>query len=280
MKKIVLLIDGVKFKPSFLDFVSIISGTDKSAVSVIVIDPINLDELPSLKILGGQAYVEEITLTADEKLAAQQKHNQLALLISAECMKRNLTASVVFIHPDNTKDIIHHTRYADLVISDPAISAINDSKVPSEFLLDFLGQAECPVLVAPEQYHSINEVVLAYNGSKSSVFAIKQFYYQLPEFANKAITILQITDNESNEAHLEEHKLFEEWLGLHFPKAVFIQLSGDASEELYKYFMENETDKLLVIGAFGRNFLSEFFAPSVAELVLKTVDVPVFIAHH
>jgi nucleotide-binding universal stress UspA family protein len=35
-----------------------------------------------------------------------------------------------------------------------------------------------------------------------------------------------------------------------------------------------------VMGAFGRSMLSGFFKHSTAELIIKTVNLPVFVAHH
>jgi hypothetical protein len=34
------------------------------------------------------------------------------------------------------------------------------------------------------------------------------------------------------------------------------------------------------MGAFGRSMLSDFFKHSTAELIVKTINLPVFIAHH
>src|SRR6185312_1253519 len=83
-------------------------------------------------------------------------------------------------------------RYADLLIIDPAISFTEDKNIPTKFVLQLLKQAECPVLIAPEEYNEIEEIVLAYDESKSSVFAIKQFYYHMPELVNKKMTVLHI----------------------------------------------------------------------------------------
>ena len=69
---------------------------------------------------------------------------------------------------------------------------------------------------------------------------------------------------------------------MHFSKVSFLELTGEAREVLFEYLMTHneQKNKLLVTGAFGRNYLSTFFKPGAAELVLKAVDIPIFIAHH
>src|SRR4051812_8975888 len=106
---------------------------------------------------------------------------------------------------------------------------------------------------------ALEEVVFAYDCSRSSVFAIKQFYYQLPMLADRRVTVLHI-NREGNMNH-KEHVNFKEWLDMHFREVTFLRLTREPREVLFEYFMiQNENNnQLLVTGAFGRNFLSTFF---------------------
>src|SRR5262249_42253206 len=144
---------------------------------------------------------------------------------------------------------------------------------------ELLSKSECPVLVAPETYSPVDEVVFAFDGSASASFAIRQFHYLLPSFGHKTLHVLQVgtSDNDGK----GENNDFPEWLNMHYPKHTFVNLTGDAREMLFEYFMANNgnNNKMLVAGSFGRSLLSLFFRPSTAQLVLKAVDVPVFIAH-
>jgi hypothetical protein len=47
----------------------------------------------------------------------------------------------------------------------------------------------------------------------------------------------------------------------------------------YRYLLEKK-NVLVVTGAFGRSTLSDLFKHSTAELLVKTIDLPVFISHH
>ncbi len=281
MKKIVLFADALKFKPELFEFVSYIAALAPSKITCRFIEPRELDATPGIKTLGGQIYVEEITMSPDEKRELAIKRQQNLNLFREECAKQNIDAIVHSVGSDDFKNLVHETRYADLAIIDPAIAEDQEFRMPSKLAVEILNNAECPVLIAPEVFDRIDQVVLAYDGSKSSVFAIKQFYYQLPELAAKKVAIMHISENYDHKDHSAEAGMFKEWMALHFANASTIELKGDAHEELYKYFMEHEfhSNQLLVTGAFGRSMISNFFKPSSAELVLKAVDIPVFIAH-
>ena len=83
------------------------------------------------------------------------------------------------------------------------------------------------------------------------------------------------------EEDVKGRALFEEWLKMKFSKFSFIAVSGEPRDGLFTYFMDHgiASDRLLVMGAFGRGFISTFFKPSTSDIVLKAIDVPVFISH-
>src|SRR6202041_341215 len=94
------------------------------------------------------------------------------------CLFREVPARV---HRDRgvpVSDILLESRFSDLIVVDPETSFRNMEKAfPGRFIRDVLLAAECPILVSPYSFDSLDEVVFAYNGTSSSVFAIKQFTY-------------------------------------------------------------------------------------------------------
>jgi hypothetical protein len=137
-------------------------------------------------------------------------------------------------------------------------------------------QAKCPVIVAPESFESIDEIVFAYDGNDSSLVAIKQFTYLFPEFANRKITLIEI--NKDDEFFIKGRPKISDWLKTHYAKVNFKLLHGNAEEELFKNILEKK-NLLLVMVAYGRNMFSTFLKESTAELVMKTTNLPLFIAH-
>ncbi len=281
MEKILLLVDALNFKGETLDFAAYISKSGKAKIVGIFVENQVLETAPSVKTIGGTAYVEEIVLDTEEQKRQNELLQKNIAAFKSGCIQREVMAVVHQDPGDPFERIIEESRYADLIIADPSFSFDGDTMVPSEFIMEILGKAECPVLIAPEDFETIDEIVMAYDGSRSAAFAIRQFYYQLPKFSDKRMTVLHIHKNEIKKDS-KENALLKEWLDMHFSKVSFLELTGDVREVLFEYFMTHsqQNNKLLVTGAFGRNFISTFFKPSAAELVLKAIDIPIFITHH
>ena len=85
---------------------------------------------------------------------------------------------IFFAMPELKKE----TRFADLLIISSEKFYINlASEAPNPYLHEALNRAECPVVVVPETFRFPQRNVLAYDGSETSLFAIKQFAYLFPE---------------------------------------------------------------------------------------------------
>jgi hypothetical protein len=283
MNKIAVLIDALNFRPEMLNFAAHIAGAGRSTLVGLFCEEPKLDVIPSMKAIGGQVFVEEIV---QDKEAHKEREATIAKnmeLFRAACLQQEIPALVRRITGEAGTKIIEESRYADLIVTNPSFSLTGDEKTPSGLVSELLNRAECPVLISPEHFERINEVILAFDGSASSVFAIKQFFYQLPGFAEKKIIVLHINENDTaTDERKAENDQFKEWLDMHFSNITLVQQAGDARAALFNYFMEqNEPEKkMLVMGAFGRGLLSTFFKPRTADILLKAADVPLFIAHH
>ena len=177
------------------------------------------------------------------------------------------------------QEIVFESRFADLMVIDPEISFYNrDEPLPSHFVKEVLMKAECPVLLAPEKFDDIEEVVFCYDGSASSVFAIKQFSYLLPELYDKKVLLLEISQS-TEERFTERHQRMMDWLRNHYHSVYFHSLYGEIKEELFHFFFMKRS-MFVVIGAYGRSILSNFFKKSNADILIRTVDLPIFITHH
>lgn len=175
-------------------------------------------------------------------------------------------------------EIIAESRFADLIIVDPE-TAFNrrDAVMPGKFVKDVLRSAECPVLIAPYSSGDMDEIIFAYDGSPSSVYAIRQFAHLFPDLRSTPVTIVSIRDDE--EFALEEQFKIKEWLQAHFDTLHFeVRHDGGASDQLFAYLIEKK-NAIVVMGAYGRNEVSNFFRPSHANLLVKTVNLPIFISH-
>lgn len=173
--------------------------------------------------------------------------------------------------------LIKETRFADLVIvgSETFYQTGLDNAAASDNLPSLLHKSESPVLVVPEQYEFPENVVLAYDGSKSSVFAIKQFAYLMPELSCKS-TLLVYAANPDKP--IPDMYYIKELAARHFNDLTILKLEADA----HKYFETMMLDKrspLLVAGAYDRSQFSNLFKKSFASDLINDFLFPVFIAH-
>jgi hypothetical protein len=138
---------------------------------------------------------------------------------------------------------------------------------------------QCPVLLVPQKYKPIEKIILLYDGEPSSVQAIKMFSYLLPQL--KVIETEVICVNApTNTLHLPDNKLMKEFMKRHFPKAKFTVIKGWAEEEIIKSLKKTTENTLVVLGAYRRGNISRLFRQSMADILMKEVKFPLFIAHN
>ena len=271
MKKVLVAIDPKQVNTNVFDFACFIAKLTNSKLTGIFLK--KNSEAPVLT-------AELLRMPHDELVEAdpQTDVGDNIRLFKTFCENRGTTCSVHLDQGVPVADIIKESRFADLLIVDAEISFTEKKEaVPTGFIKEVLAKSECPVLIVPFSFSGIDEILFAYDGSPSSVFAIKQFAYLFPEFADKKITILQV--NETDEEAIIEKDRIGELLQLQYSAIGFQQLRGVANNELYKYLL-GKKNIFVVMGAFGRSMFSGFFKHSTAELVVKTINLPVFIAHH
>ena len=279
MEKIIIGIDARQINTKALYFACYIANLTHSKITGIFLENQAEEDVPVVKQLYGMPYVETI-VAADipENSVKRKLCEQNIRLFREVCDSKGVSCSV---HRDKgvpATEIIAESRFADLLIADTDLSfKEKQEKAPSAFLKEVLAKRECPVVIAPSDFYGIDEILFAYDGNASSLFAIKQFTYLFPELDGKKITVMEV--GEKGDLPVTEKKKIRELLQMHYSNIGFQLLQGKASDELFAYLM-GKKNVLVVMGAFGRNMLSAFFRPSTAELLVQTIDLPIFIAHH
>jgi len=272
MEKILVAINANQINRHVLDFACFIAKLTHSKLTGVF-----LNHTEETAILAE----ESLHIPRDEFIDARPGKgiwDDNIRLFKETCENRGANCTIHLDEGVPVADITKESRFADLLIVDPEMSfSIKKEAVPTSFIREVLAKSECPVLIAPFTFYGIDEVLFAYDGSPASVFAIKQFTYLFPKFADKRVTVLQVNEKE-HKTVIEKEKIGE-LLQMHYSAIGFQHLIGNAGNELYRYLL-GKKNAFVVMGAFGRSMLSDFFKPSTAELVVKTINLPVFIAHH
>jgi nucleotide-binding universal stress UspA family protein len=270
MEKILLVINANKPSLSSIDFACKIATLANTKLTGLFIDSVYQTYIP----------VEVTSYTA----AAASKRvrtdlTQAIRLFTDECKIRSVDSDVYIDKGEPIQEAIYESRFADLIIVDPDIGFYGEEEeLPTHLVKEILAKAECPVLLAPDHFDEIQNIFFCYDGSASSVFAIKQFTYLFPELKEKKATLFEISRTNQTEFN-DSHRRMMDWLRLHYKIVCYESLEGNAREELVsRFFMQQ--NKLLVMGAFGRSFIKSFFVRSNAEDLIRSVDLPLFITHH
>lgn len=187
------------------------------------------------------------------------------------------------IHHDRSvaiQEVLHESIYADLLVIDMDETLVrSEPQPPTRFIRDLLTDVQCPVLLVPPNYQEISKVVLLYDGEPSSVYAIKMFSYLMPGLHDLETEVLSV--NELGEGlHLDHNHLMKEFMRRHFPKAKYSVTQGQPEEEIVRSLEQQPAGTLAVLGAYRRSMVSRWFRASMADVLMKKLTMPLFIAHN
>lgn len=173
-------------------------------------------------------------------------------------------------------ELKRETRFADLlIISSEKFYENLVGDDPSEYMKDALTASECPVIVVPEQFDFPSRNILAYDGSDSSVFAIKQFAYLFPELCNNETLLVHSKDKE---VELPYEHFIEELATQHFRQLEILKLEMNLKKDFHNWICSNK-NAILISGSYGRSFFSQIIRRSFVAEVIAEHKLPVFITH-
>ena len=211
----------------------------------------------------------------------EEKREKAALEFQRICEKEGIRFSIHKNKNIAIQELKHESMFADLII-------INESEtftkyketLPTRFIKDLLGDVQCPVLVVPSVFKPVDKIILLYDGAPAALHAIKMFSYVLGNPQNLPVEVLTVKEQKKQNLHLPDNKLMREFIKRHFPKATFTVVKGDAETEISNYLRNHSEHEVVVLGAYQRSELSRWFKISMADVLMKEVNMPLFIAHN
>jgi hypothetical protein len=277
MNKVIAAVDALSFSEEQLIQYQEIAGSVNGKLVVAFLENVIGEGLPITTAFpyGGYAGYEEINW---KNMQERRKFIQEKVeLFHSICSNRKIDA---VLHQDGgipLNEVIRESRFADLlIVNNTTTFASLFETDPPKFVKDVLRDAQCPVLVLPSEQKRINEIVLTYNGSFSSMYAIRQFTHLFASMVSKKVVVLYV--DEAATGKVKEEALLREYLRLHYKNYQVKILKGEPSFEILNYLMNNP-NSIVSLGAYGRSRVSHFFHQSDATKILKTLNIPVFITH-
>lgn len=180
---------------------------------------------------------------------------------------------------DYTDALIKETRFSDLLLveGDAFFTVMDEDNQPSEELKNVMHKAECPLLIVPEIFQPVETNVIMYNGSASSVYAMRQFALLFPELRNNKTYIVSMLQGKEQEAAFTEQ--ITEYAPRYFPNLVFENLHEDTHPDILQKWLATKINPVMVLGAYSRSRFSMFIKQSLADTFIASHDFPIFVTH-
>lgn len=260
---------------SAIDFACYLARTAHSPLTGIFVRDTVLELIPPIE--SDRPYGKESALEKRDQEIRMDEEQTIRYFLD-ECALKEVKAEAWVDKGTPLEEVAFESRFADLLVISPRTSYKGSGKMPAPFVKGVLERAECPVVITPHLFQKIDQVVFCYDGSASSLFAMKQFAYLFPHYHSLKTTILEIRESRTPEMD-EGHQRTVQWLKGHYKHVGIHYLDGTVKDELFTYFLKRQ-HLFIVMGAYGRNMFSQFFRPSSAAALISSVDLPLFIAHH
>ena len=183
MRKILVAINASNPDKNSLEFASYLGRLTNSKITGVFLENLAFEETLNLK-----TPLERSNFKAGSDEQIGLKHDSTELIEQNISTYKEAAANRgvnLLLHRDRgipAYELIEESRFADMIVLDAATSFNKQFEgTPTNFIKDVLKNTECPVIIAPEYFEAIDEIVFTYDGSASSVFAIKQFTYLFPQ---------------------------------------------------------------------------------------------------
>lgn len=274
MKKILLAFDGNHFSEAALDFARKIN--EKEPILLVGAFLPQVDYANLWSFAGNEAEGAKVIPLLEDSTTKEVQYNIHRFESYCRHNKINFrthSSYLDFAMPELKKE----SRFTDLlIVSSQEFYKQAGTDLSNLYLREILHDLECPVLVIPEKHVFPVANILTYDGSASSVFAIRQFAYLFPEWTKHPTTILYTTTKEGESWPHE--KQIKELVKTHFGQVDWQLLLLSEKSMFSSWLMENE-NAIVVSGSFGRGGLSMMFKKSFITDAINEHQLPVFITH-
>ena len=272
--KILLGLDGSSYAEAAVEYACQIALVHSAAITgVAIIDLPGIQSTGGPVPLGGAHY----EVQREEHLLEETRQKAKTILdeFARNCESRQIKS---ILHADTGSpfsEIIEESKFHDFtVIGKKSFFGYSDHETFGT-LEKILKNGLTPVLAVPDSVRKIENVLVAYDNSIPAAKVVHIFLL-LGIWNACDITLLTVSDNvEAAEGLLSNLGEFFQSYGIN-PNLV--TRSGNPDAEVKSYITENDID-LLVMGAYGRRSVREFFVGSVTQHLIQKTDIPLFLYH-
>ncbi|MBN8850375.1 MAG: hypothetical protein BGO55_32310 [Sphingobacteriales bacterium 50-39] len=272
MKKILLLLDILHSPAPVLSSVINIANATGALVEVIFLHRVHF-----LVDLVYPLGTDLPSLQADEE-ADKRLLNDNTQLISDTFSSAKIKFLIAGSEPVSLDDLLMNSAFSDLILTDARTNISDFLYAPLNVSMkDLLSDAHCPLLLLREDGMPPDKIILAYDGSYSSIYAIKQFRYLFPHLSSLPTFLITIAANEKK--GIAHGDMLKHWAPYHFQNLQVEVLSGRPAGVLPGFINHHDGTPIVVMGAYGRSSISRLFHQSLANAVLEKTSASLFTTH-
>lgn len=279
MNKIIAALDGLKYSEATRDYAIHLAKRSGAHLVGVFLDDFTYHSYKIYDLIVEDAQVIASNQKSLEKKDMKARATAVQNFEDA-CQDQGLAFT---LHRDRKiaiQEILHESVFADLLVIDSRETlSHHPEKPPTHFIRDLLAHVQCPVVVVPHKFRPIEKLVLLYDGAPSSMYAIKMLGYTLGKLPNLPVEVVSVNVSKQ-EKHVPNNLLIKEYMKRHFESTSFTVVNGIPEAQIVNYLKSQKENSLVVLGAYRRGSVSRWFRESMADVLMKELKLPLFIAHN
>jgi nucleotide-binding universal stress UspA family protein len=226
--------------------------------------------------LGGSAYKvhHDASLLTD----ATHKVGQFLEHCARRCAEANVACQLLQdIGLPAEQILLEAQRYDLILLGQHTFFHFETQQQPDDTLQVVLKQSPRPVVAVPAALPEGRTVVVAYDGSLHAARALHMFQVLGLEGSQEAHVVCVDPNQEHADRCVERAVAFLH--SHHIVAQAYVRTTAAAPAHVLLEHVHQVQASLLVMGAYGRSTLREFFGGSVTRTMLRESPVPLFLYH-
>ncbi|MAX79543.1 MAG: hypothetical protein CL843_05120 [Crocinitomicaceae bacterium] len=270
-KKILVIINENEVSLSALRFVEQLFDDINNYINIIYISDKNLEN-------------KALTSDVSPMRVSEVESEQLQAVLEGYLKKgRNGHLAKFTLHKqvgNNNEVFMWKCTYADLMVATQSSYDSLIAGTPDQGALLIKNQNCSPIVVVPDDFEKIDNILIAYNAKKSGVSSIKQFCYLFENFClSYDVNLLSIFEDGVNPFSMREERLFVDYLKQHCQRLAVHKYIGGEQTDILKSHLDFSDRTLLVTNERLMGDVSKILTSNAAISSVKDISSAQFIAY-
>lgn len=269
MKKIIAAFDALKLSKSTNNYALYLAQEIPANITGVFVEDIPLNNTDSPVRTVGET----------KKINASHRKDRKDVIrdFEASCREAHVDYTVCRDNHLPMHDLLNESIYADAMVININETFTEYPQAPMRSIRQLLAETQCPLLIVPDDYKPVNKIILLYDGSPSSVYAIKIFNNLFENKQEMDIEVVTAKPTE-DEAPQANSRLIKEFLNRHYPHATYTVLKGKPEEAITEYIAKQRDNALVVMGGYQRSSVQRSFKVTLTDALMRKLKFPLFIA--